>query len=351
MRAQKEAISHGRNNDDDIVRAPTVQLGILQDRYFEKRIEPSSMILLSGGYSSATNYCLEVSGVRYFARFMSNMQPLESRKKECHITEYAGKLGVGPEVYYQDPQQGILLTEFVEGRTAGYNDLIHEPTRSLIIANVRKLHQATPAVFPKAKSLGEQIQAFMDHSLPEPLKAVELTTPLMRLLQCEENSRASVLIHNDFNPYNIMICDNRAYLIDWTDAGTGDPFSDISWHALCYPWSEHPAFLRYYFDEINTRLESKLCCYTCLRLFRLAIWSFYEATLLDGDCELMLPGFTGPQNPPEFHHLVRRLLEKELILESRPAFLDFSAMLLQNVLRMTKTDRFLSTIEELSCHE
>ena len=336
---------------DDIVHDPTVQLGILQNIFFKKHIDPASMTLLSGGYSSATNYCLEVSGIRYFARFMSNMQPLESRKKECHITAYAGKIGVGPEVYHQDPQQGILLTEFVEGRTAGYNDLIHEPTRSLIIATIRKLHQATPSGIPKARSLGDQIQTFMDQSLLEQLQALELTTPLMLLLQCEENSRASALIHNDLNPYNIMICDNRTYLIDWTDAGTGDPFSDISWHALCYPLSEHPTVLGYYFDEINTRLESKLCCYICLRLFRLAIWSFYEATLLDGDGKPMLTDFTGQQNPPEFHHLVRRLLEKEVILESRPAFLEFSAMLLQNVLRIAETDRFLSTIEELSCHE
>ncbi|NCC51329.1 MAG: hypothetical protein EOM20_08950 [Spartobacteria bacterium] len=338
-------------NDDDAIHDPAVRLGILQDRYFNKRIDPASMTLLSGGYSSAANYGLEVSGTLYFARFMSNMQPLESREKECHITEYAGKLGVGPRVYYQDPRQGILLTEFVEGRTAGYNDLIHEPTRGLIIANIRKLHQTTPSGIPQARTLADQIQAFMAPSLPEQLRALELATPLKRLLQCEENCRASALIHNDFNPFNIMIGGNRTYLIDWTDAGIGDPFSDISWHALCYPFSEHLTLLRYYFDEIDDGLESKLCCYTCLRLFRLAIWSFYEATLLDGSGEPMLTDFIGQQNPPEFHQLVRRLLEKELILESRPAFLEFSAMLLQNVLKITATDRYLSTIEELSRYE
>ncbi|GAH12295.1 unnamed protein product, partial [marine sediment metagenome] len=124
------------------------------------------------------------------------------------VTAYAGKIGVGPEVYYQNSEQGILLTEFIKGRTANYDDMVNEPNRSLIIANVKKLHQATQLAFAKARTLAVQIQNILKIAdstiLQQQLETLELVAPLKSLFRCEENNITPTLIHNDLHSYNIL---------------------------------------------------------------------------------------------------------------------------------------------------
>lgn len=94
----------------------TEHLKQLQQYYFNKPIKEDAVQLLGGGFSFATNYRIEDDGKTYLARFMPPQQPLTSREKECLITDYVGKIGVGAKVYYQNPQQGIILTEFIRAK-------------------------------------------------------------------------------------------------------------------------------------------------------------------------------------------------------------------------------------------
>ncbi|MCK4870686.1 MAG: phosphotransferase [Gammaproteobacteria bacterium] len=326
----------------------------LEKFYFNKPIKEDAVQLLSGGFSFARNYRIEDASRAYLARFMSTEQPLPNREKECLITEYVGNIDVGPNMYYQNPQQGIIVAEFIEGSTANYSDMVNAPNRDYIVGNVKKLHQATQLEFPRANTLAARIQRTMKLAgsaiLQQQLQTLGLIESLNRLFKCEEKHATDVLIHGDLNPNNILVHADRVYFIDWTDAGIGDPFTDISWHALFYPLSFHDAFLRYYFDCFDAFARQKLLCYYCLRLFLIAVWGVGEAIKISEDCGLLLIDIMKQTVFSKPYDMMVGMFTNKITLARSDDFLMLSATMLHFLSQFTKTNVFLAAVEELSRH-
>ncbi|MCL5260261.1 MAG: phosphotransferase [Gammaproteobacteria bacterium] len=324
----------------------------LESCYFKKSIKEDAATLLGGGFSFARNYRIEDGGKTYFVRFFPTKQLLVNNEKECCVTEYAGRLGVGAKVYYQNPQQGIIITEFIQGRIANYYDMVNEPNRNLIIANIKKLHQAAPLELPKAPTLTVLIEDTLKRAdaaiLQQQLEAFGLIAPLNSLLRCAEKNFTPVFIHGDLNPNNILIGKNRVNFIDWSDAGIGDPFADISWHAIFFPLSLHDNLLDYYFDHIDNKMRQKLLCYYCLRLFKFIAWGVEQAKKISQDSENLLVDIIKQQNLPEPYYLMVGMFTNKINLSNPSDFLLVSATMLRFLSQFTKTDTFLSAIEGLS---
>lgn len=324
----------------------------LQECYFKKPLQESSAKLLGTGFSPARNYRLEHSGKVYLARFMSPMQPLASRAKECLITDYAGQMGIGPKVYYQDREQGILITDFVEGRTANLDDMANNPNRDLIIMNLNKLHQSKPLSFPTAEPVTYYIKELFKRAsssiLQQQLQALDLTEALDSLFQFEKDHSTSVLIHGDFNPNNILINGNRIYFIDWTNAGIGDPFVDIAWHALCLPPSSHDQLLESYFGEVDTVMQQKLIGYYSLLLFLRVVWAVDQAKMIASDSDTLLAACIKQKELPEPYELMIKLSKKEITLDKSENLMLVAAVFLQFLSKFTKTDEFISATKPMS---
>lgn len=329
----------------------------LERYYFNKPINAAAVQLLGGGFSPAKNYRIEDDGKTYFARFMpieTNALSLASCEREALITEYAGKIGIGAKVYYQNLEQGILITEFIQGRAANFDDMVNDPNRSLIIANINKLHQTAPLAFPKAPTVAEHIQSTLKRAnstiLQQQLDALELMAPLHSLFHVEKNNLTPTFIHGDVNPNNILINKNRVYFIDWSDAGIGDPFADISWHALFFPWSLHDKLLGYYFDHSDTFVRQKLICYYCLRLYKFIAWGVELAKNISPRSEYLLLDIMQQQNLPEPYDIIVDSFSNKITYNDPNNFLLVAATMLHFLAQFTKTDTFLSAIERLNRH-
>ncbi|MBN2689752.1 MAG: phosphotransferase [Gammaproteobacteria bacterium] len=329
-------------------------LALFQKWFFKKNLDKNQVKLLSGGFSGANNYRIEDSGIIYFARAMPNKQPPESRKKECFITEYVGKLGIGPKVYYQNPEQGILVSEFINGRSANYDDMVTEPNRSLIITKIRELHQSQVLDFSKIRTLADRIQYVLKNAgltrLQEQLEALNLVKPLHDLFSCEESNLTESLVHGDLNPNNILIANNEVYFIDWTDAGCGDPFIDISWHALCFPICSQQQFLGYYFDVVEISMQQKLLCYYCLHLFLLVVWAIERAESFGKGGDGLLADVLDHQILSEPFVLMRDVFSGKITLNKPDELLTFAAVILRFLSKFTKTDGFLLAVDGLTNH-
>lgn len=285
---------------------------------------------------------------------MSPEQPLASREKECIITDYVGKIGIGPKVYFQNAKLGILLTDFIDGRLASYDDMINEPMRNLIVATIKQLHQVTDMAFPKATSISSYIKTTLariaSNTVQQQFEALTLATPFNQLDLFEENNLATALIHNDLNPTNILISKNQVYIIDWTNAGLGDPFSDISWHAILFPVASHDTLLHYYFTDITTLMRQKLFCFYCLRLLLQAVWGIEQAKKLISNYEQLLIETLKQNNLPEPHSLCRDIANHKIVSSNPKHLLLYAASMLTSFAKLTKTDRFHTAIKELSEH-
>lgn len=333
----------------------TADLKLLQECYFKKSINPDAVKLLGGGYSAANNYRIEVDGNIYLARVMSKTQALASREKESLLTEYAGMINVGPRVYYQNPQVGVIIAEFIEGRMATFDDMVQNPHRDLIITNVRRLHAATKLDFPKATTIAVRIQntlARIKSSIfQQQIENLALGSALEALYNYEDNCVKTTLIHGDFNPGNILIQENRVFLIDWTDAGLGDPYSDISEHAMLFHIAEHGELLEYYFGYVNDGMQQKLLCFYCLRLFLLAIWAIEEAELLEKDVSSVFVEIAKKHEQLDPYKITVDVFSHSVILAKASDFLRFSNAIFGLLVQLTQQDQFLSAIEGASSND
>lgn len=328
----------------------------LQRYFFKTPIKKEAVQPISQGLSPARKYRIEDSGKTYLARFIPSAQSLTKKEKECLLAVHASQIKIGPKVYYQNPQQGIIITEFIQGRTANYNDMTKEPIRNLIVANIKKLHQSIQLDFPRASTLTVRIQENLKRAnsaiLQQQLQALELIAPLNSLCSCEVNTFVAALIHGDLVPNNILIDKkNIVYFIDWTDAGIGDSFSDISWHAMFYPVSQHNNLLHYYFADNNTFMHQKLLCYYCLRLFLFASLFTGQAKKIVSDYDHRLIDIIKQSNLPTPYQLMKDIFTDKITLSSPDIFLLIVATMLHFLAYITKTDTFLAAIEELSQHD
>lgn len=333
----------------------TDDLKLLQQHYFKEPLHEDTVHLLSKGYSGARNYRLQFAGKTYFARLMPDFQTLSSREGECLITDHVGKIGVGASVYYQNPQAGILITEFIEGRTANYADMTNDPNRGLIIANLKKLHQTNTLNFPKTRNIAKRIDASIKHfnliTLQKLFQELDLIEPLNKLIQCEEKNYTPALIHGDFNPNNILISDNnRIYFIDWTDAGIGDPFADIAWHAILYPVDQANSLLHNYFDQVTDFLQQKLICFYCLRLYLRATWGSEQMKNFSINNEPLLADTIKQANLPTPYSILKDVINNKIDTTDPNIYLTYTASNLRYLTQITKSDIFLTSAKELISH-
>jgi len=285
------------------------------ESFFKDPLLNDDIKLLNGGFSTASNYRIMYLNQPYFVRIMSQDQLPESREKECFITDYAANIEIGPKVYYLNPNDGIIITDFINGRMANYDDLVKESSRNLIIDGLKKLHQIKKRSFPKAILITEYVRSTFarieSFFLNDILNTYELNSALLKLYKYEQNASTDALIHNDFNPNNILFDGKRYYFIDWTNAGSGDPFSDISWHALICPQSIHEDLLKRYFGYSDSFLRGKLTCYYAQRLFLQAFWNIEQSKKLTPDYENILNKMLKEKEIPEPHLIAKDISENK----------------------------------------
>lgn len=332
----------------------TKDLKQFQQYYFKKPISEKSVKILNKGHSAARNYRIDDGSNIYLARHMPMLDPLPYREKECLITDYAGKIGIGPKIYYQNAQQGILITEFIEGRTANHADMVGNSNRNLIIDLVKQLHQNGKADLPKAATITARIKHLLISAnltiFQQQLHALKLTEPLRLLFHYEALNHIPTLIHGDLIPTNIIVTNHRVYLIDWTDGGMGDAFIDIARHAILFPLAAHDDLLRYYFARPTPMLQQKLLGYYCLNLFLRAVWSVAHAKQISIDAEHLLIATLQQSNLPDPVSLMTAIYTNKITIENPNNLLLYSAVMLHFLTKFTKTDAFLAAIGNLSHH-
>jgi thiamine kinase-like enzyme len=206
------------------------------------------------------------------------------REAECEAARAAAAAGVGPEVYAFLPQQGCLVTRFVQGTHIPEEDLRREDVLASIVGSIRAFHACPPlrSEFPVfrivedyrriASERGVRVPAAYDqaHALADRIEASFGVAPV-RAVTC----------HNDLLNANFLRDGDRVWLVDYDYAGVGDPFFDLGNLSVNngLDAGAQETLLRLYFEHAADPHRARLALMRMVSDFREAMWGVVQQAI------------------------------------------------------------------------
>ena len=241
------------------------------------RVDP---LPLAGGITNQ-NFAVEDRGRRYVVRVGSDI-PVHGvvRANELAASRAAHLAGLSPRVVHAEP--GILVLDFIEGRTFTAEDVRNPANLERLIGMVRRCHRDIPQFLrgPPAMFWVFHVVRDYGHTLSE---GNSRHTPLLPdLLARAARLEAAVgpidvvFGHNDLLAANFIDDGNRLWLLDWEYAGFNSPLFDLGGLASnseLTPEQAEQALSLYFGKPVDDRLRSRAAAMTAASLLRETMWS------------------------------------------------------------------------------
>lgn len=249
---------------------------------------PIAVEPLPGGITNH-NYLVRDAGRSYVARLCVDRTLLGiDRRNEvvCHRAAHA--FGIAPELVHQE--EGVLVSQFVSGRTLTPADVREAAFIPRLVAVLRRLHdswdrltgeilyfspfQTVRTYARTALELNARLPADIDDILDDARRLSHRLAPFV-----------PVLCHNDLLASNIIADDARVWLIDWEYAGMGHPLFDLAGvSANCtFTEAQEVALLKEYRGMVDACDLRDLRILKTMSLLREALWAVIQTVASDID--------------------------------------------------------------------
>jgi thiamine kinase-like enzyme len=150
------------------------------------------------------------------------------RGAECRLLALVSRAGLAPPVLACRPQSGLLVTEFVAGRTWSAGDALGPSGLRRVAHALARLHRLAPERGLATVRWSAQA-ARLAADLPTDETARELSARATDCLQLlEGRGAADVPCHHDLHHLNLIDDGARLWLVDWEYGGLGDPLLDLA---------------------------------------------------------------------------------------------------------------------------
>ncbi|MBT3429306.1 MAG: phosphotransferase [Proteobacteria bacterium] len=187
---------------------------------------------IDGGITNR-NFVATDQGRKYFVR-MGNDIPLHGvmRFNELQASRAAAKVGLSPAVVHQVP--GILILDFIEGKTLAEEDIRQDSYLQQIVPMLHTCHREL------TKNVrGPALIFWVFHVIRDYLATLEDDDSRMRDVLPALKDKAAALEravgsidlvygHNDLLAANFIDDGKRLWLIDWDYAGYNSPLFDLA---------------------------------------------------------------------------------------------------------------------------
>tara|TARA_B110000438_G_C15732242_1_gene614750 strand:- start:192 stop:1070 length:879 start_codon:yes stop_codon:yes gene_type:complete len=187
---------------------------------------------IDGGITNR-NFVATDQGRKYFVR-MGNDIPLHGvmRFNELQASRAAAKVGLSPTVVHQVP--GILILDFIEGKTLAEEDIRQDSYLQQIVPMLHTCHREL------TKNVrGPALIFWVFHVIRDYLATLEDDDSRMRDVLPALKDKAAALEravgsidlvygHNDLLAANFIDDGKRLWLIDWDYAGYNSPLFDLA---------------------------------------------------------------------------------------------------------------------------
>jgi thiamine kinase-like enzyme len=156
------------------------------------------------------------------------------RSSECRLLGIAAAAGLAPAVLRCDPQAGLLVCRFLEGRSWTREDFCLPENLGRLGGLLRRLHEL-PASDDVQEVSFEQQARRLESEVPEERLPVALGAQSGKVFDRLAVRQGDCLCHNDLHHLNVVDDGERLWLVDWEYGGRGDPLYDLA-SCLC----QHP---------------------------------------------------------------------------------------------------------------
>jgi thiamine kinase-like enzyme len=241
---------------------------------------PVSPEPLGGGITNI-NFVVEDQGRRYVVRIGDDIAVHGIlRFNELAASRAAHAAGVSPAVVHAEP--GVLVMDFVEGRTLVEDDVRAEGMLERIVPLIQRIHTGVMAEVRGPVLMFWVFHVVRDYAATLRQADSRMVKELPRLLAINdelENLVAPVHIvfaHNDLLAANFIDAGDRLWIVDWDYAGFGSPLFDLANLASnnLFDESQERRMLEIYFGTpADDGLMRRYGAMKCASLMREAMWS------------------------------------------------------------------------------
>lgn len=220
-------------------------------------IDPDNLIYipLRGGGSQAALYRFDIGQNSYVLRLLPQQASHLTRMHQIILAKQAGKIRMGPEIYFVDSQLEGMIMNFIPGRTVQQEDFEDGIKLSQFAKFLQKLHRSKER-FPVACSPFQRFRNFLlkgkQEKITYPSQFIKVKTIMEELEATFQLSTIpQVPTHLDLHPLNIMLTDKQFFLVDWVNGGVSDPYFDLTTFTTFQNFDESQTltFLTHYFER------------------------------------------------------------------------------------------------------
>ena len=235
---------------------------------------------LTGGITNQ-NFAVEDRGRRYVVRVGNDILVHGVvRANELAASRAAHLAGLSPGVVHAEP--GILVLDFIEGRTFAPEDVRNPANLERLIDMVQRCHRDIPQFLRGSAAMFWVFHVVRDygHTLREGNSRHLAILPdlLARAARLEAAVGPIDVVfgHNDLLAANFIDDGQRLWLVDWEYAGFNSPLFDLGGLASNSEFSPEQAeqALSLYFDKpVDDQLRRRASAMTAASLLRETMWS------------------------------------------------------------------------------
>ena len=243
-----------------------------------------------GGGITNVNFVVQDAHKKAVVR-IGNDIPLHQilRSNELSASRAAHAAGVSPAVLHCEP--GILVIEFIEGKTLTAADIRQDVMLEQAVALVKRAHQTIPNYLRGPVQMFWPFHVIRDYAatLTEGRSPhVPLLPGLLAQARTLESAIGPIDLifgHNDLLPANFLHDGNRLWLIDWDYAGFNSPLFDLGGLAANNDLTpDQEAFvLESYFGKITSDLPHRYRAMKAAAALRETLWSMVSELHSDLD--------------------------------------------------------------------
>ena len=235
---------------------------------------------LAGGITNK-NFIVEDRGRRYVVRVGSDI-PVHGvvRANELAASKAAHLAGLSPRVVHAEP--GILVLDFIEGRTFTPDDIRNPANLERLVDMVRRCHRDIPQHLRGPAAMFWVFHVVRDyaHTLREGSSRYvpQLPDLLARAARLEAAVGPIDIVfgHNDLLAANFIDDGRRLWLVDWDYAGFNSPLFDLGGLASNSELSSgqaEQALSLYFGKPVDDQLRRSASAMTAASLLRETMWS------------------------------------------------------------------------------